>query len=188
MSSKNSPSFNLKNEEASFAPVPAAEAAIGSATESETKNNTSYFSGLAAAFASVARAAINVFTSIGAWLYDAAQSFGFFQDTNAENVSGASTPVVATTGQDGNADEHSPAPSSSYGSMHALSEPVTPAATAAVTKTPPASPTALTKNSSNASLNADNRMFHDVESIQGAEAPPRSDSQNSQSSHMSNAL
>ena len=185
MSSQSGPSLSIKSVDAPFVPVPAA--ANGSATEKETKNNDSYFSGpaIAAAFASVARAIINVFTSIGAWLYGAAQSFGFFQDTNAETSSAASTP--AGSGVAGL--ENPSKESSSYGSLQELMTP-DKAHTTAPTPTTPATPTALTKNDSDSSLDsANNNLFKDVDSNQeenAGDARPRSDSQNSQSSHMSN--
>jgi len=180
MSSTNSPSLNIKSEDAPLAPVPAAAAAIGSATTSETKNNASYFSGpaIAATFASVTRAITSFFTAAAALFYGAAQYFGFFQDTNAETLSGAAASAVAAAGKDGNASHHnSPAPSrtNSYSNITDLIPP-------AVQTTPPAPPaTPATPHT------ATSTSFGSVIESE-EEALPRSNSQNSESSQMSNGL
>lgn len=161
MSSKNSPSLHLKPEETSFA----------AKTENETKSNTSYFSVpfIASTFANIAYAVINFVKSIPALLYGAAQYFSFFQDTNAENLSGASTPAVMPVAQDKLANP-SPTSTDSYGSVHDLLTPVPAPAPAAVPTTPPTTPAAaLKKHDSVSSLDADDSMFHDVDSDQEVE-------------------
>ena len=65
--------------------------ATGSVSESEAKNDTSFFS---RPFTAIAAAVSNFFTSAIALFRGAAQFLGFFKDTSTEVASGASTPAV----------------------------------------------------------------------------------------------